>query len=191
MYSRFASRRSLARVFTGASLVLACSAAWVSNALAQSTVPATLTPGEATHVVGLQGAERRTVRRFGRTDRHAQRGSLVGSRGWQQDYRPGAATGAECRSTRQHPASAAAGDQRRRPRFALHGALRTTARHARRRCAHRCLHARRTGRPQSLYRRIPVSRLGPRSRAAKHRRRGCGAGPPGRPGWHAHCLTVA
>jgi hypothetical protein len=51
MYSRFASRRSLARVFTGASLVLACSAAWVSNALAQSTVPATLTPGEATHVV--------------------------------------------------------------------------------------------------------------------------------------------
>ena len=51
MYSRFGSRRSLARVFTGASLALACSAAWVSSALAQSTVPATLTPGEATHVV--------------------------------------------------------------------------------------------------------------------------------------------
>src|ERR1700691_1960393 len=51
MYSRFGSRRSLARVFTCVSLALACSAAWTGSALAQSAVPASLTPGEATHVV--------------------------------------------------------------------------------------------------------------------------------------------
>jgi hypothetical protein len=51
MYSRFTPRRSLARVFTGISVALACSAGWVSSALAQSTVPASLTPGEATHVI--------------------------------------------------------------------------------------------------------------------------------------------
>jgi hypothetical protein len=51
MYSRFGSRGSLARVFTGVSLALACSAASTTSALAQSAVPASLTPGEATHVV--------------------------------------------------------------------------------------------------------------------------------------------
>jgi len=51
MYSCFASRRSLARIVSGVSLAFACSAAWVSSALAQSVVPASLTPGEATHVV--------------------------------------------------------------------------------------------------------------------------------------------
>ncbi|SIO15609.1 DUF3455 domain-containing protein [Paraburkholderia phenazinium] len=51
MYSRFASRRSLARVVTGASLALACSAAWVSSAFAQSAVPAALAPSDATHVI--------------------------------------------------------------------------------------------------------------------------------------------
>jgi hypothetical protein len=53
MYSRFTPRRSLARVFTGISVALACSAGWVSSALAQSTVPASLTPGEATHVIAV------------------------------------------------------------------------------------------------------------------------------------------
>jgi hypothetical protein len=51
MYSRFASRRSLARAFTGVSLALACSAAWVNSSLAQGAVPAALAPGEATHVI--------------------------------------------------------------------------------------------------------------------------------------------
>jgi hypothetical protein len=51
MFSRIASRRSLARVFTTASLALACNAACLSAAFAEATVPASLTPGEATHVV--------------------------------------------------------------------------------------------------------------------------------------------
>ena len=51
MYSRFASRRAPARLFTGISLALACSAAPMGSALAQSAVPAALIPAEATHVV--------------------------------------------------------------------------------------------------------------------------------------------
>ncbi|HEY1997092.1 DUF3455 domain-containing protein [Paraburkholderia sp.] len=46
MYRRFALRRLLARVLTGASLALAGGVAF-----AQSDVPAALTPGETTHVI--------------------------------------------------------------------------------------------------------------------------------------------
>jgi hypothetical protein len=51
MYSRITSRRSLARVLASASLALASNAACITAALAEGTVPASLTPGEATHVV--------------------------------------------------------------------------------------------------------------------------------------------
>lgn len=45
------SRRRLAGAFTSVSLALACSTACMSAALAQSEVPASLTPGDATHVI--------------------------------------------------------------------------------------------------------------------------------------------
>jgi len=51
MDSRFASHRALTPIVTGAALALACTAAWVSTAQAQTAVPATLTPPETTHVV--------------------------------------------------------------------------------------------------------------------------------------------
>ncbi|MGF6724619.1 hypothetical protein P3T43_003988 [Paraburkholderia sp. GAS41] len=51
MYSRFASRRTSAHIFTRLALALACSVAAVGSALAQSAVPAALTPADATHVV--------------------------------------------------------------------------------------------------------------------------------------------
>lgn len=44
-------RRRLAGAFTSISLALACSTACMSAALAQSEVPASLTPGDATHVI--------------------------------------------------------------------------------------------------------------------------------------------
>jgi hypothetical protein len=46
------SRRLLARVFTGLSLALVGNAACVGAAFAQSNIPASLTPGEETHVIG-------------------------------------------------------------------------------------------------------------------------------------------
>jgi hypothetical protein len=45
------SRRLLARVFTGLSLALVGNAACVGAAFAQSNIPASLTPGEETHVI--------------------------------------------------------------------------------------------------------------------------------------------
>lgn len=51
MSSRFASRRSLARVLCGASFALVCAAVAPGSAFAQSAVPAALTPSEATHVI--------------------------------------------------------------------------------------------------------------------------------------------
>jgi hypothetical protein len=51
MDSCFATRRKPTRVFTGASAALLCAAITLGTAHAQATVPASLTPAEATHVV--------------------------------------------------------------------------------------------------------------------------------------------
>jgi hypothetical protein len=55
MWLRFSLHRTplrrMAGTFTSFSLALACSAVCVNAALAQSEVPAALTPGEATHVI--------------------------------------------------------------------------------------------------------------------------------------------